>query len=354
MKQMLEALDKGTCFCILHYDEVVPPYDQYNYEDGHMEKSGIQSCIKTQIGFHWLNIFSIRPWLTNNPIIAFTIERNEFKDYHRGWGASKNYFRPYAKDRFALGFALCVRRGKILYLPCQRYFHQPESMEKCLISLIKSTITYLTRSSMEIPSWVLTPLFSKEKELHANLSDLESKIEDLKSKLQPYQIAKELAFLSEYEFEDRVPKFLTSHFQIRTYRDETFNEDFWILNSEGEKIAIGETKSHVGGIKKSDIYSLYNHRESSGQDDAFPALLVVNTHLNAKSWEDKIRPIEPQNYECAFTENIILLRIEDLLFFWNSIEEIRHNSEELLSNILNQKGWMEVKIDGSVVMHQKP
>lgn len=33
-EQMLKALDQGTCFCFLHYDDVVPREDRYNYTHG--------------------------------------------------------------------------------------------------------------------------------------------------------------------------------------------------------------------------------------------------------------------------------------------------------------------------------
>jgi len=361
-KQMLEALDKGTCFCILHYDEDVPPEDRYNYEDGHMDKRGIASCTACQIGFRWLNAFQIRPHRISSPMIAATIERNEFKLYQERWGASKNFFKPYGGGRLGdaifsldkeamLGFAISVGRGKILYLPCQRDFSRTQSVEECLTTLINSIVTYLTRSSTEIPSWAITPLFTKETQLYDELSKLQSKIEELQTALEPYQVAKALAFMSEYEFEEAVPQFLITHLGLSTSRDEEFKEDFWILNPDSEKIVIAETKSYARGFKKSGIYSLYNHREARGLDDTFPALLVVNAHLNANSWKEKIRPIDRQDYELAAKDNIVLMRIEDLIFFWNSVIEEQHSNEELLSVILNQNGWIEVQMDGNIVIH---
>ena len=361
-KQMLEALDKGTCFCFLHYKEQVPGHDRYNSDDGYMAEEGIEICYANQIGFRWLREFDIRPYLLKTPVISASVERNEFKVYQERWGASKNVFKTYkdgkigemilsGRSGYALGFALPIRRGRILYLPCQRDFNRPDSITECLTTLINSAITYITKSSTEIPVWAQTPLFRVEQELYENLSNLQSKIEKVKADLDPYQVAKTLAFLSEYEFEERVPEFFITHLKLNTRRHEQFKEDFWIVDSESKKIVIGETKSCVRGFKKNAIYSLYNHRDSAGLDDTFPAILVINAHLNANSWEEKVRPIDPQDYECAADNNILLLRIEDLLFFWNSIIEKRHTSEELLSHILKHKGWMEVQMNGNVVMH---
>jgi hypothetical protein len=299
----------------------------------------------------------------STPVIDVILRRTEFKLYQEHWGASKNYFKPYGKGKFgdvmfslgdehALGFALSVRRGKILYLPCQRDFDRPGSIEECLTTLVNSVITYLTRSSVEIPSWAATPLFSRETELQAKLSDLQSKIDALREDLQPYQVAKGVAFLSEYQFEEDVPEFFKTHLGLPTSRHEEYKEDFWILNSQSERILIVETKSRVRGLKKSDIYSLYNHREANGLDESFPALLVINAHLNAKSWKEKLRPIDPQDYQVAASHNILLARIEDLLFFWNSVVEGRHSQNELLSIILEENGWLEVEKNGDFGIHK--
>lgn len=362
-KQMFEALGKGTCFCILHYDEKVPSHDKYNLGEGYMDRDGVESCKARQIGFRWLSSFQIRPYTLNTPIISAKIERNEFKLYQERWGASKNAFRPYEDGEFgdvlfslqngyALGFVISVRGGKILYLPCQRDFSRPQSVTECLTTLINSTITYLTRSITEIPSWAKTPLFSKEAEFYKQLTDLELKIKGVESALAPYQEAKRLAFLSEYDFEEEVPKFFASHLGIPTNRHEQFKEDFWILDANGQKIVIAETKSCVRGFKKGGVYSLYNHRESGGFDESFPAIIVINAHLNANSWEEKLRPIDRQDYECAASNNILLVRIEDLLFFWNSAGEKPQNGEKLLSEILKHKGWMEVNLNGEFDFHQ--
>jgi len=364
-KQMLAALKTGTYFCILHYDEDVPSENRKysSSSDGYMSRRGIARCMDSQIGFRWLKRSQIRPLRMSTPVIDVILRRNEFKLYQEHWGASKNYFKPYGKGKFgdvmfslgdehALGFALSVRRGKILYLPCQRDFDRPGSIEECLTTLVNSIITYLTRSSAEIPPWAEAPLFSREAELQAKLSDLQSKIDALHENLQPYQIAKGVAFLSEYQFEEAVPKFFTTHLGLATLRHEEFKEDFWILNSQSEKIVIAETKSHARGLKKGDIYSLYKSREANGLDDTFPALLVVNAHLNTKSWKEKLRPLPPQDYQLAVQNNILVVRIEDLLFFWNSIVEGRHSQDELLSVILEKNGWMEVQKDGDFRIHR--
>jgi len=362
-KQMLEALGAGTCFCILHYQEQAPLSDSKVPGTGYIDTKAVASCRRKEIGFRWLEKFQIRVVSFESPKMSALVNRNEFKLFQERWGSSKNAFIPYSGGNFsdvilsletgeAVGFALSQRRGKILYLPCVRDFGRPQLVTECLECLINGIITYLTRSSTELPSWAATPFFSSEGKLHSELSELQSRVSGLQHTLQPYETAKLVAFKSEYEFEEAVPEFFTASLELPTARHEEFKEDFWILDSESEKIVIAETKSYVRGFKKGGIYRLYIHRESNGLDIGFPALLVVNAHLNAGSWEDKIRPIDPQDFKCAAENNILIMRTEDILFFWNSIMEERHSKEELLTTILKEKGWAEVSADGNITLHR--
>lgn len=59
-------------------------------------------------------------------------------------------------------------------------------------------------------------------------------------------------------------------------------------------------------------------------------MLVVNAHLNANSWDDKLRPINQQDYELAAKDNILLLRVEDLILYWDSIIRKQNSTEKLL------------------------
>jgi hypothetical protein len=362
-KQMLGALDRGTSFCILHYDENVPIADKYNYQNG-MDEDDIKKCNRSQIGFRWLYRFDIRPYRADNPILNSMPIRSEFKPFQDRWGASKNYFRPFQdgefndvivpmSEGFALGFSLSYRRGKLIYMPCQRDYNRPHSIAESLRVLINGLITYMSRSSIEVPEWGQGSLFSQEAILDAKLAELNSEVEKLIESLDLYRKAKGLAFLREYHFEDAVPRFFISHFGIQTERNEKYKEDFWILDDEGEKIVIAETKSRSRGMKKSVIYSIYNHREANELDESFPALLVINAHLNANSWKGKIRPIAPQEYKVAVSHNILIARIEDLLFAWDAISEGQISKDELIKVFISENGWLEVGKEGNLIIHKK-
>jgi hypothetical protein len=355
-KQMHQALDLGTCFCFLHYDDIVPADDQYNYRQGHMDEKDIGKCLRMQIGFRWLKYFDIRPMRFDNPICFGEARRNEFKKYIDRWGASKLAFSSYGKEtfsdiivqlgnKFVLAFTLNQERGKLIYLPCQRDFSRKDVLQECFVTLIDCLITYLSKSRMELPEWAAIPIFGEEEKLFQEKSNLKDKLTECEGKLDMFYSAKQLLFQSEYGLEDAVPKFLNEQCGINIKREETYREDFWILNQESELSAICEVKSYVKGFKKGGLFNLYNHRESYNLEESFPAVLFVNANLNAASWEQKDRPIDKQDYEEAANKHLLILRIEDLLFAWQAIREGALTPDKLTKIFNREVGWLKFKKD---------
>jgi len=352
-KMMLEALSLGTCFCIVHYDEMVPEDVRYGYGRGGMDKDGYDKCYHLQIGFRWL--LSIRPFRSDSPIIDAQIKRNEFKKYMDRWGASKNAFQPYADGNFsdivseipnfALSFVLDYRRGKLIYVPCQRDFSRPDNLSECFSVLIDTLITYLTKTRIELPEWAAIPLFDEEKRLSQETLKLNDKLIECEGKLGIFYSAKQLLFQSEYGLEDALPKFLKEQCGLNVKREETYKEDFWILDPKSKRVAICEVKSYVKGFKKSGLFNLYSHRESYNLEEDFPAVLFVNANLNAASWEQKDKPIDKQDYEEAADKHILVMRIEDLLFAWQAIRDGVLGSDQLLDIFVKEIGWIKFKID---------
>ena len=96
---------------------------------------------------------------------------------------------------------------------------------------------------------------------------------------------------------------------------------------------------------KSAIFSLYNHRETNGLDETFPAVLIVNCNLQAGSWKEKDRPIDKPDFQVATKNNILIVRIEDLLRLWDLMQIEKITSEEIFNLFFHEKGWLQVNPD---------
>ncbi len=171
------------------------------------------------------------------------------------------------------------------------------------------------------------------------------RLTEVQEKLDIVDSAKQLLFQSEYGLEEALPRFLQGQCKIFTQREETYKEDLWLLDPVAQKVVICEVKSYVKGFEKSGLFNLYNHRESYGSDESFPAVLFVNANSNAASWEQKGRPIDKQDYEEAADKHILIVRIEDLLFTWQAFRDGVIDSNKLLAIFQDNVGRLKFKKD---------
>ena len=359
-KQMIEALDAGTTFCFVHNNEDVPEEDKYSFQTGHMRKDDIDKCLQRQIAFRWLKNFSIRPIHNDNIILSGEISRNEFKVFLDKWGASHNVFHSYGEGKFddiiiaiedfKIGFTIIARKGRIVFLPFQRDFSRLQDLKDGLHSLIDCLLTYISKSIIQTPLWGNESFFNEESLIRCECKEIEDVLEKALARLRPFEEAKALLFQSEYTLERSVPVFISSHLEILTEREEKYKEDFWLLNDKQERIVIAEVKSVIKGFKKSAIFSLFNHREENKLDESFPALLIVNCNLQAGSWNDKDRKIDKQDYEVAAQNNILILRVEDLVRLWDAVRTGLQTSEYILGLLKSKKGWLQV--DQNLEIHE--
>jgi len=350
---MQEALEAGTSFCFVHNSESIPEYNpSWEKFPGGMKPNSVQMWKNDQIGFYALQGFNVRPSHKGELIIDGQVSRSEFNTFLKKWGASQNYFEPFdeyevddiisSNEDGLLAFTINAGRGRFIYMPFLRDVSRPKDVIEGVRVLIDSLLTYLAKSFTDIPEWASEPIFEGEGDLRSQLSDLEKKVEEIKENLIPFQEAKAILFQDEYILEQSVTKFFNEHLDIPTERDEQYNEDFWILDENGEQSIICEVKSVVKGFKKSMIYSLYNHRDGHGLDDSFPALLVANCHLQAGSLSGKDRPIDKQDYKVAAQNNILILRVEDLIRLWDAKRQSKVTLDEIMNHLENSKGWLRV------------
>lgn len=354
-KELFEALDKGATICFLHYDEEIPRFDQYNHKLAGMDEDSLKHLLEWQIGLRFLYHLSIKPARNDRPIHWGKLKRTEFKNYFDKYGSGKNFFKHYDENTFgdiiyyisdyAIGFSEDFSRGMIIYLPCQRNFSNMDELTNLFKILIDNLVTYITRKRTGLPDFAKEPFFEEETTLYTNLGSLEQKVLDIKNSLKPFYAAKALAFASEYELQKSVPEFLNEKFEILTLQNETYNEDFWLLDSNNKNIAICEIKSYIKGFSKSGVYDIFNHREHYKLEESFPAILFVNMNLNAAGWKQKLSPIAPQDYQIATSNNVLIIRVEDLLFMWDALKKGKITKDEIVKILTTNKGWLYFKAD---------
>jgi hypothetical protein len=354
-KQMLEALDEGAVICFVHHDEAVPGAFQDYSETGYQDEDAVRECFNSQAGLRWLLHSKIQIGKKESVILQSEVKRGEFNSFLRKWGASRNYFKTYGEGKFddvictpynwkkgyATGFCINFRRGLIVYLPLQINHSQPDDFRDSVLSLVDSLLTYKARRIRELPAWAKEPLFEKEKLLQARRIFLLAEVEKVESETAPYEEAKSLLLASEQALEIALPAFISARLGIPTERNEKFVEDFWLLDKERKKSAICEVKSVMKGFKKGAIYDVYNHREKNDFPESFPALLFVNYNLQVGSWAKKDTAIQASDYKIAVTNNVLIVRVEDLVRIWEGMVKGTISAQDVIKQLTTLTGWLE-------------
>lgn len=340
-KQMIEALENGTNFCFLHFNE--NPH------------SNRQSS-KFNIGYQTLFEFDIGEASQVEEILhEAKILKQEFRPFLKKWGSTKIYFSELnenakiiyeTNDSDTLGFSIPIKNGEVFYLPYIRNHSSQTDLRGGLDTLIDNLLTYLAKSRIDLPKWAKeASFFSDEEIVLSKKTLLQEQIIKLENDLQKFDEAKSLLFQNEHNLEISLPKFLQTHLGLQIEQKETFNEDFWLVDEHNERIAISEIKSKSKGFRKNLVYSVLAHKETYELPDDFPSLLFVNCNLQAGNWMEKDQPLNTQDCIFVKNQNVLVIRVEDIVRLWEMKRLSKITSQEILELFLTKKGWLQITKD---------
>ena len=332
IKQLHEASEYGTNICVVYY----------------------QDPVGKSLGTEILSELNLaKPYDLQKVIHDGKATQNEFNSYIKKWGSSKVAFRDVAsdsvickKDDVILGFSANVNKAKIIYLPFVRNASRHNELKEGFEILIDSLLTYISRSRMELPDWAKNiSFFSDEEKLIEEKRALQTKLSDIDVELQKFDEAKSLLFQNEHNLEITLPKFLESHLGLNIEQNETYKEDFWLVDDKGTRLAIAEIKSKTKGFNKGLVHYVLSHKEAYDLRDDFPALLFVNCNLQASAWKDKDKLLNAEECKYVAQQNILVIRAEDIVRLWDAKRLGKISEKEILDTLLKNKGWLYVTKD---------
>ncbi|MBA3633024.1 MAG: hypothetical protein H0W58_09490 [Acidobacteria bacterium] len=349
IKQMLEAIEQGVNFCLVYYKE------NYIYQK--------HSSSRTNVGYQVATKLSIYPKNLNKIIPEANVKRQEFQPFLKKWGVTNLTFNIKNEDAKAiyitddneiLGFSVPTKNAEIFYLPFIRNLSNLNDTKNGLETLIDNLLTYLAKSRINLPIWAKeSSFFSDEETLLKEKISLQSEITKLETDLQKFDEAKSLLFHNEHHLEITLPNFLKSYLGLEIEQNETYKEDFWIVDNKKEKLAIAEIKSKTKGFTKGLVGYLIAHRDYYELEDEFPALLFVNCNLQVGSWKDKDKFLNEQDYKYVAHQNVLVIRIEDVVRLWEMKRLGKTTNEEILNLFLTKKGWLQVTSKLEIKIHPK-
>ena len=100
---------------------------------------------------------------------------------------------------------------------------------------------------------------------------------------------------------------------------------------------------YVFSVSREQVNQADSHRERAGLDATFPSILIINTNIkNARSLDEKDKPVAPDQVRHAKHLGILVLRTLDLLrllglYKWGTITR-----DEVLRLLTTGAGWLRV------------
>jgi hypothetical protein len=104
-------------------------------------------------------------------------------------------------------------------------------------------------------------------------------------------------------------------------------------------------------VKRENINQTDSHRERSGFDEGFPALLVANTNIkSARSIAEKEQEIASEQVKHAVHMRVLIMRTIDLLGLLRLVLAGKLTTQDACSLVLSNVGWLRVQSDDIQVL----
>ncbi|WP_250482026.1 hypothetical protein [Caballeronia sp. NCTM5] len=284
---------------------------------------------------------------------------DEFKRFLEMFGAANSYFtchddsldfRPLATaGGRTVGFLL--NRGEY-FVPSLIPDSRDEVVEEYLELLVDAVIAVHNKLHETLPGWIASYNFEEEDSLSAGKSDLLLKIAEIDRRLQELSKFKAALFHSGSELVADVSAILHAALGTRVDATDDLQEDIKLLDDDGKVIAVCEVKGINRGVGRENINQTDSHRDRSGYDENFPAILVANTNIkNARSIAEKDQEIDGQQIRHAVNMRILVTRTIDLLGVLRLVLAGKLSQQDARGLFLENVGWLRVAGDEISVLN---
>lgn len=189
--------------------------------------------------------------------------------------------------------------------------------------------------------------FAKEKPLLAEREELVRKTTETDDQIKAYDEKKDILFLRDDPLADRLAEWLKTYMGIATRRQEEYIEDFWLIDENGNDVAICEAKGVNTNVKREHITALVLHREERDLPDDFPSILIMNTFANATTIKQKERQRVGRT-ECrkADRSHVLIVRTLDLVRLLDQLEQWEIEQAKIRELLFAETGWVKVSDRG--------
>lgn len=286
-------------------------------------------------------------------IAHVTHKMDEFKRFLDIYGAASSFFKNH-NNSIDLRVVAAVQSAPVgLVIDRLEYFipslvpdKTPEVLKEYFELLVDALVSCHNKLHQQLPDWIASFKFPEEAGLMSERTVLEDKIGGINSQLQELNRYKAVLCHTGPELVADVCRIFELGLGIKVDPMDDFREDIKLLDGSGKVICVCEVKGINRGLKRENINQTDSHRERSGFDNKFPALLIANTNIkSARSIQEKDQEIAVEQVVHAVSMNVLMMRTIDLLGLLKLVLAGRKSREEAQALLLSNVGWLRIKGD---------
>lgn len=307
----------------------------------------------TDLAKYHLNYSSFYRENFKNRIAHVTPILDEFKRFFEVFGAASSHFTNHndSLDCRVLAKVESAPVGLLLdqaeyFLPSLVPDARPEVITEYFQLLVDAITSVHNKLHQTVPDWVASYQFHEETTLTDERTSLISQISEIDKRLIQLNRYKAALVHSGPELVADVSAILEAALGTKVDAVDEFREDVKLVGEDGKVVGVCEVKGINRGIKRENINQTDSHRERSGFDDSFPALLVANTSIkSARSIVEKDQEVATEQVKHAVHVRILIMRTIDLLGLLRLVLAGRLSQNDARKLVFSNVGWLRVQSD---------
>lgn len=283
---------------------------------------------------------------------------DEFKRFLDVFGAASSYFKNH-NDSLECRVLATVEHVPVgLLLERAEYFipslvpdARPEVVSEYFNLLIDAITSIHNKLHIVVPEWATAFQFPEEVSLAIERAALLDAISGVDQRIEQLTGYKAALVQTGPELVSHVGVILTAALGTKVDNVDEFREDVKLIGEDGKIVAVCEIKGINRGVKRENINQADSHRERSGYDAGFPALLIANTNIKAaRSLAEKDQAIAVEQVKHAVHMRVLIMRTIDLLGLLRLVFSSKQTTETARALVLSNVGWLRVDGDDVSVL----
>lgn len=342
-KEAQLLLGQGGFLCFLLTDPFIDSHERRDFS-------------ATDLAKYHLNYSHLYRENYRNRVAHVTPILDELKRFFDVFGAASSYFKNHndtldCRVLAKVGHApvgLLLNRAEY-FLPSLLPDPRPDVVSEYFELLIDAITSIQNKLHVTVPEWATEFQFSEDVSLAKERDALLGEMSRIDQRLEQLTGFKAALVQTGPELVSNVSAMLAAVLGTKVDNVDEFREDVKLIGEDGKVIAVCEIKGINRSVKRENINQTDSHRERSGFDENFPALLIANTNIKAaRSLAEKNQEIAVEQVKHAVHMRVLIMRTIDLLGLLRLVLCEKQTPETTRALLLSSVGWL--RVDGDEVL----